>query len=99
MKKIKEELVIDLPNKELIKRFNELADIVDLRNSCDMVKISEMEEYKEIINMGNIVIPLILERFKTRWEIALIKLTGINTKKTYDMNYRMDFWKNYKYNG
>ena len=98
MKKIKEELVIDLPNKELIKRFNELADIVDLKNTSDLVRISEMKEYREIVNMGKVVIPLILERFRTRWEIALIQLIGINTRITYDMNYRMDFWKNYKYN-
>lgn len=60
--------------------------------SSDPVAISKREPYKKIVEMGNVVIPYLIERDSYIWNIALKNLTGIipDGNKSSEI---VNFWK------
>lgn len=65
--------------------------------SSDLEYISKRDQYRKVVNLGEKVIPYLLERNSIIWDRALseLALTGLNPLE-YSTSERMEFWKNWK---
>lgn len=89
-----------------MKKFNEFVNndflinnlIEDAENSNlpDLKLISQRESYRNIIKIGNSVIPYLLKRNNIIWDNALSEITGEGLKSLdFDTKERMNYWKNW----
>lgn len=59
----------------------------------DLDYISKLYEYREVVNLGESVIPFLLERNSIIWDIALKELTGCGLpSEEYTTTERVEFW-------
>lgn len=86
-----------------IKKINEfineseiysLIEKAESTPSSDLEFISKRKSYREVVDLGEKVIPFLLERNSILWDIALKELTnsGLPTEK-YTTSERVEFWK------
>ena len=54
-----------------------LIQSAEFTNSSDPVFISEREQYREVVKLGKLVLPLLIERKSYIWNIALKEITGV----------------------
>ena len=59
--------------------------------SSDPVHISSRESYKKVMELGNVVIPYLIERNSYIWNIALKELTGVEPTGTKSSEI-FEFW-------
>ena len=58
----------------------------------DSIAISQRDSYKKLVDMGDKVLPYILERKSCIWNIALKKITGVEPVGL-NSSEIMDFWE------
>lgn len=68
-----------------------LIQSAELTNSPDAVFISEREQYREVVKLGKLVLPFLIERKSYIWNIALKEITGVEPigDKSSEI---VDFW-------
>jgi len=88
-------------NKEFI--IKSLIEKVENNNFADRDKIYNLPEYRKIIEIGNMAIPILLKTLNENnlWIEALSKITGVKTDDNLKLSSEInDFWKNWaKENG
>jgi len=83
-------------NNEFILTLIKNAEVT---NKSDLVEISKSEEYREVVNLGKMVIPYLLENNLLIWDIALKELTGLGLdSEKYNTQERVEYWKKWKIN-
>jgi hypothetical protein len=59
----------------------------------DLEYISKLSGYREVVNLGEVVIPYLLERNSIIWDIALRELTNTGlSPEEYSTSERVEFW-------
>ena len=89
-----------LNNEELI--IKQMIEEGERTNLGDLEAIAERKDYKEVVLLGEKVIPYLLERLDIRgpiWDRALNELTneGLNPLE-YDTTERVKYWKKWAKN-
>jgi len=59
----------------------------------DLEHISNLNGYREVVDLGESVIPYLLERKSIIWDIALKELTGLGLpSEEYSTTERLEYW-------
>jgi hypothetical protein len=68
-----------------------LIESAELTNSSDPIFISEREQYRNVVKLGKLVLPLLIERKSYIWNIAIKEITGVEPvgEKSTEIT---DFW-------
>ena len=75
---------------------HQLIEKVENTNSSDPISIADSDLYKQIISIGDNVIPYLIERNQYIWNIALKKITGVEPDiKLQKSSEIIEFWKNW----
>src|ERR1035437_10060809 len=79
----------------------QLIEQAECTNKPDLVSISQREPYRKVIEFGEKVIPILLERIKNSpiWDIGLKELTGegLNSLE-FTTSERIEYWKKWAVN-
>lgn len=85
-----------------IKKINEfvnesniysLIQKAELSPFSDLEYISNLDGYREVVNLGESFIPYLLERKSIIWDIALKELTGFGlSSEEYSTTERVEYW-------
>lgn len=78
-----------------------LIEEVENTNSSNPEFISNTKQYKKVVNLGEKVIPYLIEREKYIWNIALEELTGNSPDRSLTKSSEIsEYWKKWgKLNG
>lgn len=91
MKHIKK--INEFVNESLIYNLIEKAESTP---SSDLEFISKRQSYRDVVELGEKVIPYLIERNSILWDIALKELTGDGLpSEKYTTSERVEFWINW----
>ena len=77
----------------------ELIDRAECTNLSDLESIAKKEEYRQIIQLGEDVIPYLIKRNNILWDIALKEITGEGLNSfNFTTKERVDYWQNWYIN-
>jgi hypothetical protein len=66
--------------------------------SSNLEEISKKENYRKVVNMGEKIIPYLLERNSIIWDIALKELTGDGLDSLYHTtSERLEYWQKWSH--